>query len=843
MQGDFSRLTYHQRKHFALVLRQQGRVDADADWNEQQAILRHFIETEGIDVIGHSGVPEGPEGGFQIGVTGDAKDLTISRGRIYIEGILCENDDDKVTVLTQPDLPAGPGATIGGIAVPPPAGTYVAYLDVWLRHISAVDDPSIREKALGGPDTASRARVVWQVRLQNVDRGDCSAFVPPAPTSGMLAAQTAVVDTGAGPCVLPPTAGYRRLQNQLYRVEVHNPGNLATATFKWSRENGSVVTSVLGGGQTLAVHDTGRDDNLGFRDDDWIELLDERTDLTDHRGTLLQIAQSPNADGGITIKAATPVPAIDLSLRPRLRRWDQRTAPGGPDISNGVPMASAAPGGWISLEDGLQVSFAAGDYRSGDYWLIPARTAVDAETGNIEWPVSNAAPHSPLPLPPLGVVHAYAPLAVVDSTGPTLKIRSDCRSHFDNLVELTARRSGGGCCTLHLRPEDVTAARPLAGLIEEARRQTRGALRVCLGPGTYTLPKPLRLGKDFGGLTLEGCGGVTLRGAPGENPSEFLDGLIVLTEAEGVTLHGLRLEPLAIPLAPALQERGVNVDALLRGLDLRGNIHSAVGVRALRCQRLTVSDCHFEYPPVPDRGPGFGAGLFAGDDCTGLRVSGCVFHHDRPDDGEPLRALFGALLYPTAVPVPADRADGPALLVPVLDDADLADSRFTGLASAVLVFGLLGAVRVRGNTAADCLSGLWLAAGEALPQDQDREQLPELDRVAALLLPEFPLPAGFDLAGGLIIGPDRPLPEDRPAYSVQVADNALDALPRDGRSSAEALFLVALQGEGDAVLVTGNRLRNRSHSATAFAQMSAATVTGNLIENELREGVARGGAA
>ncbi len=488
MQGDFSRLTFHPRKHFAMVLRQQGRVDVDADWNEQQAISRHFIETEGIDVIGHSGVPQGPEGGFEIGLTGDSKDLTVSKGRIYVEGILCENDDDTITILTQPDLPASLGTTIGAIAIPPPAGTYVSYLDVWLRHISAVDDPSIREKALGGPDTASRARVVWQVRLQNIaDGADCSAFVPPTPSSGMISAQTAVVDTGAGPCVLPPTAGYRRLQNQLYRVEVHQPGTLANATFKWSRENGSVVTSVLKGGQTLTVHDTGRDDNLGFRDDDWIELFDERSDLTDHRGTLLQVARSPNEDGGITIKAATPVPAIDLSLRPRIRRWDQRETPAGPDISDGVPMASAAPGGWISLEDGLQVTFAAGDYRSGDYWLIPARTAVDAETGNIEWPVSNTTPPLPLPLPPHGVDHAYAPLALVDSTGSTLKIRSDCRHKFPPLTAITV---GDCCCAISLSPDEDWQTK-LETLLNQGNRENASDASVCFKIGLFNVTRKL----------------------------------------------------------------------------------------------------------------------------------------------------------------------------------------------------------------------------------------------------------------------------------------------------------------------------------------------------------------
>ena len=44
-------------------------------------------------------------------------------------------------------------------------------------------------------------------------------------------------------------------------------------------------------------------------------------------------------------------------------------------------MALAA-GSWLDLENGIQVQFAPGHFESGDYWLLPARTA----TGQIEWP-------------------------------------------------------------------------------------------------------------------------------------------------------------------------------------------------------------------------------------------------------------------------------------------------------------------------------------------------------------------------------------------------------------------------------------------------------------------------
>jgi hypothetical protein len=73
---------------------------------------------------------------------------------------------------------------------------------------------------------------------------------------------------------------------------------------------------------------------------------------------------------------------------------------------------------WIELEDGVQVQFQpGGQYNTGDYWLIPARTV----SGDIEWPGGN----NPSPLPPHGIVHHYAPLALVYGDK-----QCDCRCKF-----------------------------------------------------------------------------------------------------------------------------------------------------------------------------------------------------------------------------------------------------------------------------------------------------------------------------------------------------------------------------------------------------------------------------
>src|SRR5829696_1549840 len=90
MKGDFSRDTFSPRKHYNAVLMQQGRVQLDADWNEQRAIDRHRIETEARDLIGpNGGRMDGA--GFEIRVH-NKKTLSIGWGNLYVDGILCQNE-------------------------------------------------------------------------------------------------------------------------------------------------------------------------------------------------------------------------------------------------------------------------------------------------------------------------------------------------------------------------------------------------------------------------------------------------------------------------------------------------------------------------------------------------------------------------------------------------------------------------------------------------------------------------------------------------------------------------------------------------------------------------------
>lgn len=532
MKGDFSRLTFDRRKHYNGVLMQQGRVLTDADWNEQEAINRRRAQIETRDVIGPCGGPE-DNAGFAISISGDQ--LRIGAGRYYVDGRLCENDVDGLSYDAQPDWLNAPSWT--ELAAKANASTLIAYLDVWERHITALDDGRLREVALTGPDTASRIKIVWQVRVLPVEQTDTAATQKDllkkreqiqkkldeltaaggnpqdiakleselfaidtrlaqlargagcdgpfkewdalvANPDRKLNARTQAPQDPSGPCVVPPTAGYRRLENQLYRVEVHKPGAIGAATFKWSRDNGSVVTSIEKiSGRDVTVHDLGPDDVLGFASGEWIEISDDRNELDGQPGQLLQIDSVNTSLRRITLTAApTPLAGgadgVDRLRHPKLRRWDQT---GNSATSDGV----ATTGSWLGLEDGVEVQFSNGPFRSGDYWLIPARTA----TGEIEWPPFAVPNTSPEPQPPRGIAHHYCRLALLTlgSDGKEWHV-DDCRKLFPPITEPCCEPNSLHVVATNWRNDDLFPAANLA----------RDGLRIRLD----TAPDPHSLTND-----------------------------------------------------------------------------------------------------------------------------------------------------------------------------------------------------------------------------------------------------------------------------------------------------------------------------------------------------------
>jgi hypothetical protein len=234
-------------------------------------------------------------------------------------------------------------------------------------------------------------------------------------------------------------------------VEVHDGDPYRRPTFKWSRDNGTVVARWLedDGSTTpdqIRVDSLGRDEALGFAAGQWVELTDDTHELKGEPGTLALIV-SPPQDRVLTLDRV--VSRAHFPLNPKVRRWDMAKDDGALGIETGR---------WFPLEDGVQVRFGDGAYTTGDYWLIPARI----QTG-VEWPLDGTG--NPAFRPPHGIHYHYCPLALLEIGRRGIEVKSDCRKLFPPITEPTLFYvSGDGQEATH----DLTNRPPeLVGLPKE----------------------------------------------------------------------------------------------------------------------------------------------------------------------------------------------------------------------------------------------------------------------------------------------------------------------------------------------------------------------------------------
>lgn len=500
MPGDYSRKSDNSHQRFSALFMQQGRVQLDADWNESVEILRRRIREEANDVFGPVAVPrETTPNGFQIGLTGSGAkaDLTIAPGRIYVDGVLAEYfSDESYTYSTQPFLPNPP-------ALSSFSGNVLVYLDVWEREITAVEDQTIVDPALNGVDTGTRLKTIWQVKLLPITASgatgcvsDFSTLFPPS--GGRLSVTTLPPTQAPDPCSLPGSGGYQGVDNRFYRLQVHNASG-PNPLVKWSRDNGSVatgVTNIVNGASssTITVISIGNDDDLGFHNNDWVEIIDDAHELNGQSGIMANVTGINAALRTLTLdRPLTSGNFNPASGNVRVRRWDQSQGLYVPSGGPSSGLIQVAPGTPIVLENGIQITLtvASGGLHINDAWVFAARVA----TGSVD-PL-NAAP-------PIAIRHYYASLATITGLGgSSTPTPSDCRTLWPPLGQ------DGGCgCTVCVDAKDHNSG---SATIQHAITQViqGGGGVVCLGPGTFNLTAPATIAGAYG-VTLRGVGPATI---------------------------------------------------------------------------------------------------------------------------------------------------------------------------------------------------------------------------------------------------------------------------------------------------------------------------------------------
>src|SRR5215213_6674986 len=267
-----------------------------------------------------------------------------------------------LTYKTQPDLP--------GPLEPDEGRTDLVYLDVWQRHVTAVEDPRIREEALLGPDTATRIQTVCQVRIEP-NRKSCDDLddLVPERSGGRLTTRARPGSDAENLCIVPPGGGYNALENRLYRVEIHDGGDIGKATYKWSRYNGAVAYPVARFDDTVTdriwLRGLGDDDVLRLKRGDWVEVMDDETELAGEVGTLVCVDGIDEGERSVKIIPAIDKGTFTVARHARVRRWDE-------DVPTDGSVETAT--GWNGLENGVEIRFTGEEFKPGDYWAFAART-------------------------------------------------------------------------------------------------------------------------------------------------------------------------------------------------------------------------------------------------------------------------------------------------------------------------------------------------------------------------------------------------------------------------------------------------------------------------------------
>src|SRR5690349_6663059 len=132
--GDYSRLSFDPEKHFTAVLMQQGRVQVDADWNEQVEITEHRLRLQALDIMGQCVVPNTTPHGFEIRRTPDGH-FTIGAGRVYVDGLMAENhgirkEDSRIEPTPYSNSVDGHQPYQSDAPALPDEGPFLFYIDV-----------------------------------------------------------------------------------------------------------------------------------------------------------------------------------------------------------------------------------------------------------------------------------------------------------------------------------------------------------------------------------------------------------------------------------------------------------------------------------------------------------------------------------------------------------------------------------------------------------------------------------------------------------------------------------------------------------------------------------------
>ena len=484
MPSDRARLSYDPTRQYRSVVAQQGRVQLEADWNEAQSIAAEELRERILDVVGPSGTPDDGYRVLEQVVPDHPFDFEVMEGTMYVGGervFLPEHvrygDQEEwldragdpwwVTPGTAWRQESQYGADQTVQQTPEQDNQKqkqdnqreLVYLFLREQEVSAVEDPALKDVALGGPDTTQRTRLIQRIVRRGTEQPNCDWALDEAieawkkkglefdpetmrlKSAGELKVSFTQVVTVPDLCEPEARGGYLGADNQLIRIQVSGDGQDGKPPrIVWGFDNGYFmyrVTVESPDGQTLRLISRPVDDYHMPRAGQAVEVLRSAARLTDEdyiasaTGVVFTLDDAYDP-GDQIVRLPDPLPPEyedDETPVLFLRVWEREEI-----LTPGEPIELKTD----KQSTGLQVILRADNdvFHVGANWEI----AVRPNTPNKVYPRRYLEDFQP----PDGPREWVCPLALIEweqqydekEQDVSLRIVEDCRHPFCNLVEL-----------------------------------------------------------------------------------------------------------------------------------------------------------------------------------------------------------------------------------------------------------------------------------------------------------------------------------------------------------------------------------------------------------------------
>lgn len=669
MATDIARISYDRGRRYIDTVPQQGRVSLEAEENEQHAIDHVERLKELLDIVGPAGTPDSGysvsydgTGSPRIGPgTMYVGGLRVENDRPFMydaqpDWLDCDGDpaytttigdttvnEHVVLVLTEVDVTATEDPVLREAALGGPDGAARRRI---LQRVYQIETTATDCAGATRTDAA-----VWAAEGLTFD-----------PATMRLNSDSRLLVTWDGPppkadpCEPTVAGGYLGADNQAIMVKICAvDAEAGTFDFVWGWDNGSNlyrVTADASANPVLTLEHQPVDSYHYPQSGQPVELLRSAAELCDRDGTVEGYVASLTGQVAVltgpydpdlktlTFPATVPTQYTEAAETPQLylRVWQelhQGVTPGtavtltgtGLQVTitaeEGLYLIGAGVGGYEPESDAGKTGATAltADRKPGGHGTIgvgrprPGRNTPTAVVHLGDYWTIGVRPETPntvlpdclltTPQPPDGPRMWACPLAVIGWRAERFTVLADCRIPFLPLTGITA--SGGGCCTVSVKPAD---AANLQKIIDQAAAgRTVGdvsqRITVCLSPGFYELAEPLRLTETHSQLHLEGCGEGAVLAAQRGQESEFDDGLIALVRVRDIKISGITFQPPPATAGVASgsgKSRKATVTATatadMRTVDTKISAiyrdrRVAIALRPVDCTGLSVEDCTF----------------------------------------------------------------------------------------------------------------------------------------------------------------------------------------------------------------------------------------------------------